>query len=180
MKVTQVEAPRLTVRAATTQDRISIENFTASLQEFERGIRPSRRPGAEVKRESVETMFQRVASQGGAIFLAETEGGAVGFLACYVGEDELEGTRAELVMSDVWVAPQTRNRGVFKALVSAALVHARELGLTRLTASAVSGNDGACAAYESLGFRRSFVTFEFDAEGQSWQLAGAPRGGMRP
>jgi len=164
--MTQSHALKFMVRTATPQDRNSIENFVASLQDFERGFRSSRRRGSEVKREYVETLFQRIARQDGAIFMAESQGGLVGFLACYIGEDELELIRAELIVSDAWVVPQVRRRGVFKALVSAAQAHGHDRGLTRLTVSTVFENDDASAAYESLGFRRSFVTFELTAEGQ--------------
>jgi ribosomal protein S18 acetylase RimI-like enzyme len=163
MLMTQLEAS-ITVRAAATEDRNIIEDFSVALQDFERRFRPSRRPGSEVAREYVDTLFQRVTSQDGAIFLAETRRGPVGFLACHIGRDALERISAELVVSDVWVAAETRRRGVFKALISAAQAHARDLRASRLTVSTLIENAGACAAYESLGFRRSFMTFEFRAE----------------
>ena len=161
--MTQLEAS-ITVRAAATEDRNVIEDFSAALQDFERRFRMSRRLGSEVAREYVDTLFQRVTSQDGAIFLAETRRGPVGFLACHIDRDALERISAELVVSDVWVAAETRRRGVVKALISAAQAHARDLRVSRLTVSTLIENAGACAAYESLGFRRSFVTFELRAE----------------
>ena len=114
--------------------------------------------------EYIKTLFQRVEHQNGAIFLAETVNGPAGFLACHVDEDVFETARAELVVSDVWVAPELRSRGVCKALVAAAQSHARGLGLSRLIVSSLSENDAAHAAYESLGFRRSLVTFQRDVD----------------
>ena len=158
--MTQLEPLTLTVRAATTQDRCVVEEFGAALQEFERKMRPSRCPGPEMKREYAETLFQRVTHQNGAIFLAEADARPVGYLACHVDEDVLELVRAELVVSDVWVAPKMRSRGVFRTLISAVQEHARALGVSRIVISTLFLNEDACAAYESLGFRRSLVTFE--------------------
>jgi GNAT superfamily N-acetyltransferase len=162
--MTQTKPLTLSIRAATAQDRCLVENFGAALQEFERGLRPSRCPGSEMKREYAETLFRRVTHQDGAIFLAEAEGRAVGILACHVGEDPLEVVRAELIVSEVWVVPELRSRGVFRTLLAAAREHARVLGLSRLIINALFQNESACATYESHGFRRSFVTFEFNVE----------------
>jgi ribosomal protein S18 acetylase RimI-like enzyme len=150
----------LIVRAAAERDRDILQNFVAALQEFERGLRPSSRPGPAMAYEYVKTLIQRVQHQDGAIFLAETGNGPAGFLACYVDENVFETARAELVVSDLWVAPELRSRGVCTALIAAAQAHARGLGLSRLIVSSLSENDAAHAAYESLGFRRSLVTFE--------------------
>jgi ribosomal protein S18 acetylase RimI-like enzyme len=160
----QVEPLTFTVRAATTEDRSVVEEFGAALQEFERTMRPSRCPGLERNRDYVETLFLRVTHQNGAIFLVETEHRPVGYLACYLDEDVFELLRAELVVSDVWVGPEMRSRGVLKALICATQEHARALGVSRMVVSTLFQNEEACAAYESLGFRRSLVTFECDVE----------------
>jgi GNAT superfamily N-acetyltransferase len=117
-----------------------------------------------MKREYAETLFERVTDQNGAIFLAETGGRPIGYLACYVGQDVFELTRAELVVSDVWVAPKIRSRGVFRTLVCAAQEHARAVGVSRIVVGTLFQNQDACAAYESLGFRRALVTFECNVD----------------
>src|SRR5215472_2041141 len=127
-------------------------------------MRPSRCPGPEMKREYVEMLFHRVTHQNGAIFLAEADGSPVGYLACHIDEDVLEQIRAELVVSDVWVAPEMRSRGVFRTLISAAQEHARAVGVSRIVVSTLFQNQDACAAYKSLGFRRFMLTFECDLE----------------
>ena len=53
----------------------------------------------------------------------------------------------------LYVAPSARGQGVARALLEAALVHARETpGVAKVTLSVDSANVAAIALYESLGF----------------------------
>jgi ribosomal protein S18 acetylase RimI-like enzyme len=68
-------------------------------------------------------------------------------------------TRAKLLhcaeLAGVYVAPQFRRRGFGRALVDAALAHARSLpGLRQLKLTANATNTPARSLYQSRGFKR--------------------------
>jgi GNAT superfamily N-acetyltransferase len=73
---------------------------------------------------------------------SETVGMATGIPAPVGDERELVG---------MWVAPEWRQRGVARALVTAVAAWAREDGATRLTLGVIAGNEGARAAYLAMG-----------------------------
>jgi ribosomal protein S18 acetylase RimI-like enzyme len=53
----------------------------------------------------------------------------------------------------MYAAPEARGQGIGRALIEAALAHARALpGLEQINLSVVTGNDAARALYRSLGF----------------------------
>jgi ribosomal protein S18 acetylase RimI-like enzyme len=55
-------------------------------------------------------------------------------------------------MNRLWVRPPFRRLGLGRALASASLRAARELGFTRMVLDVVPGRTGAIALYRSLGF----------------------------
>ncbi len=80
------------------------------------------------------------------LFLAWVGDEAVGIAGCV---DEGDGT-AQLV--SVWVRPDRRGRGVARALTTAALDFANDLGLSIIRLWVTEGNTSARRLYERLGF----------------------------
>jgi len=97
---------------------------------------------------------QRLA--GGATFVAELGGEAVGSVTCWVGGRGSTQDVADL--GAMYVAPSARGRGVGEALVRAAVGEARAEGRRVVRLEVVSGNDGARALYERMGFHATGVT----------------------
>lgn len=151
-----------TIRPWTVADRDAVVALNAELQEHERAIRPSRAPGAEISERYVTRLARRLekAGAGGALLVAELDGHIVGFVACYLDEDELEVDPRELVIGDLVVTTTARRRGVARMLVSAARAFAVERGIRRLTISSIAGNEMALRTYRALGFKEALVTLE--------------------
>lgn len=86
----------------------------------------------------------RTARTDAATFLAGDAGMATGLRSRHVdGMVELVG---------MWTAPEHRGRGVGAALVDAVVGWARQQGASRVVLDVATGNDGAVAFYERLGF----------------------------
>ena len=150
------------VRAARADDRPAIVALNVELQDFERVLRPSRRPGTEMALDYTRGVEKRLASLGdrGAMFVAELDGVVVGFCVVLAASDDLETERDEVLISDLVVTEGARGRGVGRALVTAGERFCRGLGIRRLVVSAIIENDDAVATYERLGFRQALVTLE--------------------
>ena len=155
-----------TVRLWRPADRPAMLALNAELQEHERGLRPSRLPGAAMTEAYVAELERRLAARDGdgALFVADgEEGQVVGFVACLVDKDVLEVEPAEVVIEDLVVAAGARRRGVGRALVEAALGFARERRVRRVVVSALVVNEDALATYRALGFRPLYTRLEREA-----------------
>lgn len=88
-----------------------------------------------------------------AIFLAELEGETVGVLRCVesIGSPLLDPARYAYV-SSTYVRPESRRRGVLRALLRAADRWARARGLEQMRLHNVAGSVAAEEAWSALGF----------------------------
>jgi GNAT superfamily N-acetyltransferase len=87
------------------------------------------------------------------IFLAEIGGDVIGVLRCVesIGSPLLEPARYAYV-SSTYVRPESRRRGVLRALLAAADKWSRARGLDQMRLHNVAGSADAEAAWSSLGF----------------------------
>ncbi|MBP5858863.1 GNAT family N-acetyltransferase [Marivibrio halodurans] len=149
-----------TIRDATEADRPTLTRFMAALQEVERALHPSRRPGAAMAADHLDHLLGKVADHLGCCLIAEAsgeEGGAaIAFLIGFVEEDEGHYLTVDYAapahISDLYVVVDWRGRGVAEAMMEAAEAHFRALGVRRMTISYVAGNEPAARAYEKRGF----------------------------
>jgi aminoglycoside 6'-N-acetyltransferase I len=81
-----------------------------------------------------------------AIFVAEDDGKAIGYLGLDFGNKRI----AEV--QSVYVVPESRRRGVAAALIAEASAASREHGYTHIALDVLTTNHGALATYERLGF----------------------------
>ena len=88
-----------------------------------------------------------------AIFLAELDGDVVGVLRCVesTGSPLLDPARYAYV-SSAYVRPESRRRGVLRALLRAADRWAGARGLDQMRLHNVAGSDAAERAWSALGF----------------------------
>jgi ribosomal protein S18 acetylase RimI-like enzyme len=151
------------LRAALPEDRPALVAFMAALQDFEHEIEPNRTPGAEMAGKHLAGLEAWAAEHpGGGVLVAEIGGALAGFIIFGVTEEfgELVPPETRLLgqISDLWVAPTARGRGIASALVDAAEARFREAGLKRVEISALAGNTQAQRLYESLGYGPYHVT----------------------
>jgi len=149
-----------TIRPHTAADRPAILGFICELQEAERAMHESRRPGDEVAGLCYEALLARDAE----ILIAETAGEPVGFVAGWLDEDDDPLQTAEWrrhgYVSDVFVAPKWRGRGIGQQLLRAIGDRLQEKGARRLRICALAANGTAIDAFRRFGFQPFEITFD--------------------
>ncbi|MDO1528062.1 GNAT family N-acetyltransferase [Fulvimonas sp. R45] len=83
----------------------------------------------------------------------DAQGAGLGFTQLYPLFSSVRMVRTYL-LNDLFVAEAARRQGVAKALVEAAMAHAKALGAASLSLSTAHDNHAAQALYESLGWQR--------------------------
>ncbi len=152
------------IRPARPGDRAILLGFLAAFQDYERGLNPNLRPGAEVAESCLAKIERDMAANDGAMFMAELTGEAVGFVCCYAGHDHdmllHEQSRPYGYVSDVFVSPGHRGRGVGAALLAAAEDYLAGLGFSRVMLWVMADNRDARAVYEKRGYRAYDILYE--------------------
>jgi ribosomal protein S18 acetylase RimI-like enzyme len=152
----------ITVRDATAADAATLIGYLRDLQEWERALCPSRRPGQEVDRLCYEHLLQ----VGADLLLALDGDRPIGFVAgrLRVDEDELmtPAWRWHGYVSDLFVAPAQRGRGVGQLLLQAMADRLRSKGAARLRIGSLCVNQAALAAYRRFGFEPFEVVLDLD------------------
>ena len=150
------------VRPWRAEDRAAVLALNAELQDHERALRPSLRPGAAITDAYVAALEARLARLGedGALFVAEANGAVLGLASCFVATDELEQEQRLVRIEDLVVTRAARRRGIGRALLAEAGRFARRRGIRRLVLSVLESNHEAAAAYHALGFRPVMRTLE--------------------
>ena len=94
------------------------------------------------------------------IFLAESEGQALGFTQLYPSFSSVSMARV-FVLNDLYVAPTARRHGVGQKLLKAAVIYAGQLGAVRLSLTTAVDNVTAQSLYESIEWLRDekFYTY---------------------
>jgi ribosomal protein S18 acetylase RimI-like enzyme len=144
-------------------DQPLIAGFVAAIQEHERASVPELRPGSEIAASYADMLVETAAGKHGVILLAKAGGEAVGFVCAWVDADDdplvAEDARMHAYLSDIYVVPEWRRRGVARLMLEAVETRMRGRGCRRLRINAKAGNAAACACYEALGYRPYEVTF---------------------
>jgi ribosomal protein S18 acetylase RimI-like enzyme len=145
-----------TIRQATPADRSQLIAAIIELQEHERRLHDSLRPGVEIAAPYLASIEARAARQG-AILVAETDEGFVGFVAGWIElDDESICETAEFnrfgYVSDICVLNAYRRRGIASRLLNAIEARLAEYGVTWLKINVLAANVSARANYERAGF----------------------------
>ena len=106
---------------------------------------------SEMETEMLELLKQKDA----AAFLAFEEETAVGFAQCGLRHDYVEGTSGSPVgyLEGIYVAENSRGRGVAKALLSACEDWARVMGCTEFASDCELDNAASLRFHMNVGFR---------------------------
>jgi ribosomal protein S18 acetylase RimI-like enzyme len=155
--------PEISIERYTETDKEALIAGFADIQEVERALSDTRRPGNEMAEEYFEQITKEVAEKSGAIFMAKSGGKTIGFIACWI-EHEADPIRTSEsntfgYISDAWVSPELRDRGLFGKLnaeVENYLKQFPEVHFVRL--NVVAGNERAQAAYAKMGYAPEQIT----------------------
>jgi len=153
----------VTVREALPADRPALVGFMAALQEHERALEPNRVPGPGMADRHLAALESWAAEHpGGSVLVAELDGRLAGFIVTGVDEElgdyVLPHNRLVGRLSDLWVEPGARGKGVARALIAAAEERLRAAGIRRAEVTAVQGNGEAQRLYAALGYGPYEVT----------------------
>jgi ribosomal protein S18 acetylase RimI-like enzyme len=107
-------------------------------------------PGPAYLRESWEEAWSDLARtvREGVALIAEEDGRAVGFVFCVLGDPG----RKTAHVTDIYVRPDARNKGIGRALLAGILEPARAAGLDHASLEVLIRNSDARRLYERLGF----------------------------
>jgi ribosomal protein S18 acetylase RimI-like enzyme len=132
----------MTIRPATKDDQELIRELWV---EFEAEL-----AAPTYLRESWEDAWSDLAQtvREGVALIAEEDGRAVGFVFCVLGERG----RQTAHVSDIYVRPDARNKGIGRALLAGILEPARASGLEHASLEVLIRNNDARRLYERLGF----------------------------
>jgi ribosomal protein S18 acetylase RimI-like enzyme len=132
----------MTIRPATKDDQELIRQLWV---EFE-----SELPGPDYLRETWEDAWSDLAQtvRNGVGLIAEEDGRAVGFVFCVLGDRG----RKTAHVTDIYVRPDARNKGIGRALLAGILEPARAAGLEHASLEVLIRNSDARRLYERLGF----------------------------
>jgi ribosomal protein S18 acetylase RimI-like enzyme len=151
------------IRKARPADCAVLREAIVELQEFERRLSDTRRPGEDIADAYLARMESR-AGRGGAILIAEVDGAFAGFVTSQLQEvdyiAETPDSNRFGYISDVCVLPAWRGRGIARLLLEAAERHLAPLGITRLRVHALADNASARRSYEQAGFVAYEVLYE--------------------
>jgi ribosomal protein S18 acetylase RimI-like enzyme len=132
----------VTIRAATADDHAVLRELW---EEFEEEL-----GGQEYLRETWEEAWDDLSQtvDEGVALIAEDDGRAVGFVFCVLGDRG----RKTAHVTDIYVRPDARSRGVGRALLAELIEPAREAGLGHVSLEVLVQNTDARRLYERLGF----------------------------
>ena len=152
------------VRPADESDSDVLIEMLRRLQDYERVLHPSRRPGMEVAEFQYKRIVESAKNFGGAILVAVFEEELVGMIAGWmiIDEDQLQYMefREHGYISDVFVNPQRRGKDIAQHLLYAMEQHLIASGARRLSIGSLARNGPAVAAYRTFGFEPFEITLE--------------------
>ncbi len=154
----------LVISPYSPEDRAAVIEGSIDLQETECKLSEFCLPGREVGERYLDHLLELNELGSGELLVAKIEGRVVGFIGCRVELDASITTSDDLNMhgyiSDAWTHPEFRNRGVFKALSSAAEEFLGRLpGIKVVKLNVLAKNTPAIIAYGKAGYRIQELTY---------------------
>ena len=163
-------SPSLRIRPATAADRPDLRRAIVELQEHERRLHASRLPGEAIA-DAYLAWIEAQTAKGGATLVAETAGAFAGFVAGWIEQNhaiaETPDSNRFAFISDIFVAPEHRGRGVAGLLIDAIERRLAGPGVTRLRIGVLAVNEAAIRAYRRAGFSPYEMIFERPIAGAS-------------
>ena len=106
----------------------------------------------------------RMANKSSTIFMAiDNNNKALGFCQLYTRYCSIDAT-AIIILYDLFVDKNTRNKGIGKALMLKAKEHATAIGASRLDLETAKTNIQAQKLYQALGYQRECEYYKYSLE----------------
>ena len=146
----------ISIRPILETDREEVLGLLLELTAHEATLNADRATGPAAAAACLADDTLKAAEHGGAQFVAEMDGRAIGYLALRLGRtgpfvhDHL---RDHVYIENVVVAAARRGTGVGQMLLARAELFAREAGCKVLQLGVLTGNDIALDAYRRAGFK---------------------------
>jgi ribosomal protein S18 acetylase RimI-like enzyme len=132
----------VTIRPATEADHDLIHELWEEF-EAELGHEPYQRETWEEAWEDLSVTVRE-----GVALIVEEEGRALGFIFCVLGDRG----RQTAHVTDIYVRPEARSRGIGRELLAELVTPARDAGLAHVSLEVLVRNTDARRLYERLGF----------------------------
>ena len=136
-------------------DEPAILSFLHGLQDYEAEFEPNRRRDPEWAVEHWREAQHRCAERHGIMLIAEDAGKPVGWAFAHDERAEVfvvEPERRHGYLTELFLLPEARGKGLGRALIEACEAWARERGHRLLTVGVLSHNRSAIRAYEGAGY----------------------------
>ncbi len=155
---------KITIAPYTDADRAAVIEGNIDLQETERKLSDFCLPGINIGELYLDHLLELNRKQHGVILVAKVGEKVVGFISCRIETDESVTTTDDLnthgYISDAWTHPDFRNKGIFRALNTAAeeyLAQLPEIKVVKL--NVLAKNTPAILAYGKAGYRIQELTY---------------------
>jgi GNAT superfamily N-acetyltransferase len=143
------------IRCAQSSDWPALRKAIIELQNYERSLHETRRPGEAIADAYMNWMLANAAA-GGAVLIANVDGEFAGFAAGWIEQvpslQETDDSVRFGLVSDVCVLPGFRGRRIASQLIDGLDPYFRRAGVTRIRIGLLASNRSARAAYEHCGF----------------------------
>jgi ribosomal protein S18 acetylase RimI-like enzyme len=154
--IRQDGSARVRIEPYGNGDRQTVQRFVAEIQDHERHLVPALRPGHAIADSYTAHLLHTVATRGGTMLMARVAADTVGFVCAWPGEDDdplVEPfARTHGYVSELFVVPAWRRRGVGQTLLEAAEAAMAASGCTRLRICSKASNQAALGTYAAAGF----------------------------
>jgi ribosomal protein S18 acetylase RimI-like enzyme len=164
MTASKAAPGEVVLREYAAGDEPTLIAFVAAIQDAERALHPSRRRGEDVAADYVAWLLRKCGGADGAIVIAEARGASIGFGSGWLARSndmlQSEPWRRYGWISDVYVEPSWRRRGVAQRLLAALGGRLAQAGAERLRICSLADNAEAIAAWRRFGFQPFEVEFD--------------------
>lgn len=106
-------------------------------------------------------LHERLKNNQSVIFLATSEGTAVGFTQLYPGFSSVS-LKNTWTLNDLFVAPEARRSSIGQQLMDRAKQMAKESGASKVTLQTATDNVTAQSLYEKLGYERETAFYGYN------------------